>query len=300
MLDTSEIAALIARHAPGEGLRPSRLARVMLIRSSATTEPVHAVYEASLCLVAQGRKQVTVGSRTLVYEPATCLVCAVELPVVGTVVTASPEAPYLSVQLVFDPEVLGELALRMPAPATGASAPEPGAGLVLGRVTQDLLDATTRLLRLLDTPDDIDALAPLIEREILYRLLRGDQGDTMRRIASADSRLARIGHAIAWLKTHYAAPCSVQALADAARMSPSTFHQHFRDVTAMSPLQYRNQLRLQAARNLMLGEGLDAATAGFRVGYESPSQFSREYARCFGAPPSRDVRQLRGDAALAS
>ncbi|WP_101926862.1 MULTISPECIES: AraC family transcriptional regulator [Luteimonas] len=297
MADSSELASLIDRHTRGDGLQPSRLPRVTLIRSAAPTTPVHAVYEASLCLVAQGRKQVVLGDRALVYEPATYLVCAVELPVIGTVVTASEAAPYLSMQLVFDPGLLGELLLQM---GGLADAPDAGPGLVLGRMTPGLLDAATRLLRLLDTPEDIDALAPLAEREILYRLLRGDQAATLRRIASGDSRLARVGHAIAWLKTHYASPCSVRTLADAARMSPSTFHQHFRDVTTMSPLQYRNQLRLQAARSLMLGEGCDAATAGFRVGYESPSQFSRDYARCFGAPPARDVGQLRGAQAPAS
>jgi AraC-like DNA-binding protein len=241
------------------------------------------------------RRAALLGDRAYEYDASKYLVVSLDLPIVGSVIEASPARPYLCFALDIDVAALGELMLeREPAPraalppAIGVSATDPG-----------LLDAVARLLRLLDTPADAPVLAPLAEREILYRLMTGEQAEMMRHIAGADTRLARISRAIAWLKDHYDGPCSVEALADAAGMSPSTFHQHFKAVTTMSPLQYRTQLRLQAARRLMIVDNLDAASAGFRVGYDSPSQFSRDYRRAFGAPPVKDVARLRGDITYA-
>ncbi|MFC3711152.1 AraC family transcriptional regulator N-terminal domain-containing protein [Sphingoaurantiacus capsulatus] len=235
--------------------------------------------------------------RAFDYDASKFLVVSLDLPLIGSVIEASPERPYLCVAVEIDVAALGELMLDRPE----APAPRPGTPPAIGVSTIEpgLLDAVARLLRLLDSPADARVLAPLAEREILYRLLTGEQAEMMRHIAGADTRLSRISRAIAWLKDHYAGPCSVEALAAEAGMSASTFHEHFKATTAMSPLQYRTQLRLQEARRLMVADSLDAASAGFRVGYDSPSQFSRDYRRTFGAPPARDVARLRDSGLLA-
>ncbi|WP_129790726.1 AraC family transcriptional regulator [Sphingosinicella sp. CPCC 101087] len=288
-----DIAGIIARHAPGEGVSSTPIARVDLIRSSRPTKPMPTVYQPSLCLIAQGRKQGVLGDRTFIYEPAHYLIVGLDLPVVGHVIEASEDKPYLCVRLGFDPLALGQLVLDTPAPdARGDSSPS-ALGMSLCAAGPELLDAALRLLRLLDDPAGAPVLAPLAERELLYRLLTGPQGATMRQIATGRSYAARIARAVAWIKRHFDAPFSVERLAGEVGMSPSSLHAHFKAVTAMSPLQYQKQLRLQEARRLMLAESLDAATAGFRVGYDSPSQFSREYRRLFGAPPRSDVSRLR-------
>ncbi|MBP2231762.1 AraC-like DNA-binding protein [Azospirillum agricola] len=248
---------------------------------------------------ATGRKQVMLGERVLFYDAAEYLVVSVDLPVVGQVVEASPERPYLCLRLDLDPAMLGALMMEagldgrdgggLPAGDREAEAPP---GLSLSPVTPELLDAAARLLRLLDAPRDAPVLAPLAEREILYRLLTGAQAAKLRQIAVADSRLQQVNRAIAWIKRNYAAPFSIDAVTAEARMSRSALHQHFKAVTAMSPLQYQKQLRLQEARRQILGRTADAATAGFNVGYDSPSQFSREYRRLFGEPPMRDAARL--------
>ena len=285
-----ELAGLIARHTPADGLHQTPLPRLALVRSSTSTLPQHGTYEPALCIVAQGRKRAMLSDREYLYDPATFLVVSVDLPIIGCVVEARAEEPYLSLRLNLDLPVLTELMLEH----GGAAAP-PGAapGLALSRMTPELLDSALRLMRLLDTPGDMAALAPLAEREILYRLLTGEQGAMMRHIACAESRLSQVSRAIAWIKRNFTRAFSVEQAAAEAGMSPSSFHQHFKAVTTMSPLQYRTQLRLQEARRLMIAEAMDAATAGFRVGYESPSQFSRDYSRIFGAPPARDVGRLR-------
>jgi AraC-like DNA-binding protein len=228
------------------------------------------------------------------YGPEQCLVISVDLPVVGQVIEATPEAPYLCMRLDLDPGKLGALMLEIAEGVTrNQRAERLRLGLSISPVDPPLLDAVVRLARLLEAPNDIPILAPLIEREILYRLLSGEYGDRLRQIATADSRLVSVNRAISWLKQNYAAPFRIETIAREARLSPSALHHSFKSVTAMSPLQYQKQLRLQEARRLMLGQAMDAATAGHQVGYESPSQFSREYSRLFGAPPSRDIARLK-------
>jgi AraC-like DNA-binding protein len=289
MEQIKELAKLVERHAPSDGLHSTLLPRLTLIRYSAATQPHHGLCNPALAVVAQGRKRALLGNQSYVYDPASFLVVSVDLPMVGCVLEASPEEPYLSLKLDLNLPVLSEILLEhgaAPAPATGP-------GLTLSKMTPGLLDSVVRLLRLLDTPGDLPALAPLAEREILYRLLTGEQGHAVRQIACAESRVSQVSRAIAWIKNNYRDRFSIDALAAEAGMSASSLHEHFRAATTMSPLQYQKQLRLQEARQLMLAEALDAATAGFRVGYESPSQFSREYRRLFGAPPASDITRLR-------
>jgi len=291
MLQIEEIADIISRHVTADGLHASALPRVSLVRSCRPTDPAPAVYKPTLCLIAQGRKQVELGGRSYVYDPAKYLAVSVDLPLTGAILEASPERPYLCAVLDIDLSVLSDLMLQHP--------PEPGpepSGLALGvsEVEPGLLDAMLRLIRLLDTPKDAAALAPLAEREILYRLLSGGQAPMIRRIAAAESRLKQVSRAIAWIRDNYARPFSVEDLAAQVGMSPSSFHSHFKAATSLSPLQYRTRLRLQEARRMMVLEVMDAASAGFAVGYESPSQFSRDYSRAFGAPPLADAIRLRG------
>lgn len=286
-----ELAALIDRHAPTDGLHRTPLPRLAIVKSSAATLPQHNVYEPAVCIIAQGSKRLMVGDQVYVYDPASFLVVSVELPVMGCVIEATPEEPYLCLLLNLDLPVLSELLLSHGGEAAPAGAAPPG--IALSRTTPELLDSAVRLLRLLDTPQDIGALAPLAEREILYRLLTGQQGRMMRHVVTAESRLSQISRAIAWIKRNFTGAFSVEQVAAEVGMSPSSFHQHFKAVTSMSPLQYRTQMRLQEARRLMVAEGADAALAGFRVGYESPSQFSRDYKRVFGAPPLRHAAQMR-------
>lgn len=289
MADIHDLAAAMARHVTADGMHTTALPRVGLIRSSAPSMPVHTVYRPTLCVVAQGRKRVMLGQTAFVYDPSMFLVCAVDLPVIGAVIEASEAEPYLCLTLDLDLVALGELALGHPAPQPN----ETSAGLALSPATPGLVDAATRLVQLLDTPADASVLAPLIEREILWRLMTGEQGAMIRRIASAESRLAQIGRAIGWLKDHFADRFAIEEVADIAGMSGSAFYEHFKAATKMTPLQYRNRLRLQEARRLMVVESQDAAAAGFAVGFDSPSQFSRDYAKLFGAPPARDAALLR-------
>lgn len=292
MAQIDEIADIIVRHAPGDGMHASALPRLSLVRSCIPTESVPAVYKPSLCIIAQGSKRVELGGRGYVYDPAKYLAVSVDLPLVGSILEASPERPYLCLALDIDLAVLSDLMLQQPPEPMS---PEPmGPALGVSEVEPGLLDAALRLARLLDTPEDARVLAPLAEREILYRLLSGAQAPMIRRIAAADSRLKQVSRAIAWLRENYAQPVSVERLAAEVGMSPSSFHSHFKAATTMSPLQYRTRVRLQEARRIMVVEAMDAASAGFAVGYESPSQFSRDYSRLFGAPPLKDARRLRG------
>jgi AraC-like DNA-binding protein len=294
----ARLTDILARHAPEDGTFDTPLAGVSLLRASTPTMPMPVVYEPTLCLVAQGRKQAVLGAATYVYDAANYLVASVDLPVMGAVIEASAAEPYLCLRLDLDMTVLSDLALRHPSADT---LPEDGPGLSLNRTPPALLDAAVRLAALLDTPADADALAPLVTREILYRLLTGPGNRVVRQLARADSRLNAIARAIAWLRAHYAQGCRIDDMADIARMSRSTFHARFKAVTSMSPLEFRTQLRMQEARRLMVAEGLDAASAGYRVGYESPSQFSRDYRRLFGAPPRADIERLHAapEAAVA-
>jgi AraC-like DNA-binding protein len=291
--ELAKLASAIERRTTADGGYETAVPALRLSRFSAPSDLNALVYEPCLCVVAQGAKEVFLADEAYRLDPAQSLLVSVDLPVAARVVEASPGRPYLAVRLALDPAVVGEfLADGTAAPPLGP----PARGLAVTPAEPPLLDAVGRLVALLDSPRDVEPLAPLVLREITYRVLTGPQGSRLRQIASAGAPAQRIARAIRWLKDHFADPLRIDSLARHVRMSPSALHLHFKGVTAMSPLQYQKRLRLQEARRLMLGEGIDAAEASFRVGYESPSQFSREYRRMFGAPPRRDVAALRLEA----
>ncbi len=281
----------IARLTEQGELHTTAIPGLSLFRREEPTEPISGMYQPSICMVAQGAKRVQLGDDTYVYDAQHYLITSVHLPTVVQIVEASPEKPYLGLRLTFNLAELAQLMAdsQLPPPRSQQSS----RGMATGEVTLPLLGAFQRLLDLLDVHEDIPILAPVIQREIIYRLLVGDQGARLRQIAVAGSQSYQIARAIEWLKGNFAQPLRIDDLATQANMSTSTFHHHFRALTAMSPLQYQKTLRLNEARRLMLTERLDAANAAFQVGYESPSQFSREYNRLFGAPPLRDITSLR-------
>lgn len=276
----------VVRHA--DGIRPdSLIPRVGLGIARRPTATIAAQYQPMVCLILQGAKEVTIGDRVLRYDPASYLATSLELPAAGRIVEATPDRPYVAVSLTLRHDLLVEVLSSLPA------APERAvAGFAVTPVTEDLLGSWDSLLALLDAPEDVPVLAPLREREVLYRLLKGPQGDLLRQIARHDSRLSQVRRAVGWIQAHFREPLSVDALARIAGMSVPAFHRNFKAATAMSPLQFQKTLRLQAARQLMAANAA-ASRAAYAVGYESASQFSREYARMFGAPPSRDAAALR-------
>jgi len=255
-----------------------------LFRREARTDLVSGTYEPSICLVAQGAKRVLLGEDTYVYDPRHYLITSVHLPTMVQIIEASPEKPYLGLRLTFDLHEVARLMVDSNLPVSREQ--QMRRGMATGEVTPELLDAFRRLVELLDQEQHIPVLAPVIQREIIYRLLLGAQGARLRQIATAGSHGHQLAQAIEWLKSHFAEALRVDDLAARAQMSA-------RSMTAMSPVQFQKKLRLQEARRLMLVEQRDAASAAFQVGYESPSQFSREYKRQFGAPPQRDVESLR-------
>ena len=265
---------------------------VRLRRASSPTELGHGTSHPSFCVIAQGSKDVRLGDRDYRYDPAHYLVATAALPIASRIAEASEERPYLGLVLTLDPVLVGSVMVELgrPAPRPNAAA----TAIAVSPLDDGLLNAVVRLVRLLDTPADARFLAPLIKREIVYRLLVGPQGDRIRQVASLGGETNRITRAIEQLRTDFDRPLRIEDLARNLGMSVSGFHHHFKEVTAMSPLQFQKQLRLQEARRLMLGEQLDATTAGFRVGYDDTSHFSREYKRLFGNPPMRDVERLRG------
>lgn len=291
MKRADELKALMLANTAGDGAFTTDVPRLTLIRSSAPSGPLHVLYEPALCLVVQGAKQVFLSRDVYTYDADRYLIVSVDLPVVSQVVEASAAAPYLCLRLDLNLQVLNELALELGLTGPGSDAPR--AGLRLAALSGDLKDAACRLVDLLSTPRDIPFLAPLVEREILFRLLLGDGSSLMRQIAFSESHISKVNKAIASLKRDFRRPLRVDQLASKANMSASTFHLHFKNVTGMSPLQYQKLLRLQEARRLLLGLSLEVASVGFAVGYESASQFSREYAGLFGEPPVRDIARLR-------
>jgi AraC-like DNA-binding protein len=296
-MDTlAEIAEVIGRHVSEDGFHATPVERLSLVRSSTPTMPMPHIYRPQLCLVAQGHKQVALGDRVFSYAPGRYGIVTYDLPVTGHVVEATPAKPYLCLVLDFDPVILGDLTLRVPPP-TGT--PPPAIGKTVSDASSTLLQAALRLLRLLDEPAAVPVLGPLAEREILYRLLTGPDGAKVRHVTSSQGRIAQVGRAIARIRQSFRERLSIERLADEVGMSASSLHEHFRAVTAMTPLQFQKQLRLQDARSLMLVQNIDATTAAFLVGYESPSQFSREYRRHFGEPPARDIARLRASPGLA-
>ncbi|PWB33343.1 AraC family transcriptional regulator CmrA [Pseudomonas sp. SDI] len=286
-----ELAELIQRHGVGTSGVPSAIADLFLVRYEQSVRSMPALTQPALCILAQGSKEVTLGEETYLYDPLHYMVVSVAMPISGVLLEASPENPSLGIRLDIDPAEINSL-IAETGPMGVPSLPS-GRGLYVERLDTHLLDALLRLIRLLDAPKDIPVLAPLIRREILYRLLRGPQGSRLYEIAMANTQTHRVCQAIQWLNDYFHKPLRIEDLAREVNLSASTLHHRFKAVTSMSPLQYQKQLRLQEARRLMLNDGLEASVAGYRVGYESPSQFSREYSRLYGAPPLRDMARLR-------
>jgi AraC-like DNA-binding protein len=286
-----ELSARVARLAPFDGIHQSALPSLALIRGSVPTVCMPVVFQPCLAIVVQGRKRAVLNDEVFHYDALNYLVVSVTLHGMGQVLEASPEHPYLSLRLNLDLEEIARLVLQL-----GDRGPSPASedrGLFVARLDEPLLDAVLRMVKLLDTPEDIDVLAPVVQREIYYRMLRGDLGSRLVDLAQSEGGNHRVVRAIEWLKQHYSAPLRIEDLADAVHLSPSALHHRFKSVTAMSPLQYQKHLRLHEARRLMFADGIECAAAGHRVGYESASQFSREYRRLFGAPPRTEIARLR-------
>ncbi len=289
MNQLNTLSRLLERHSGVDGRHSTAIAGLKVVRLSAPTLPAAVMYEPSLCVVAQGAKHVMFGREGYRYDAAKYLLVSADVPATAQVVTATARAPYLGLSLDLEPLEVGELVAQLgpeehPAQrALGVSALDPA-----------LLASVVRLVELLESSRDAALLSPLVRREVTYRVLVGPQSPRLRQFVAGNTHGQRITQVMKWLKAHHAEPMSVEGLAKKAAMSPSALYLHFRQVTGLSPLQYQKRLRLQEARRLMLGEALDAAEASFRVGYESPSHFSREYRRLFGAPPRRDIEALRG------
>jgi len=290
-IGVAALAERIARWTENGELHATAIPDLSLFRRNEPTEPISGMYEPSICLAVQGAKRVILGEDTYVYDAHHYLITSVHLPTIVQIIEASPEKPYLGLRLKLDLREISQLMVdsNLPQPRPQQSS----RGMATGEMTLPIIRAFQRLIDLLAEKQDIPILAPNIQREIIYRLLVGDQGERLRQIASAGSQSQQIARAIEWLKGNYSEQLSIDDLAAQASMSNSTFHHHFRSMTALSPLQFQKQLRLQEARRLMLTERMDAANAAFQVGYESPSQFNREYNRQFGAPPLRDITKLR-------
>ncbi len=271
-------------------LHETAIPGLSLFRRDEPTPMINSMYEPSICMVAQGSKRVVLGEDVYVYDSQNYLISSMNLPTVVQIIEASPDRPYLGLKLELNLREVTQLMVdsHLPPPRTQQS----GRGMATGKVTLPLITAIQRLIDLLAEEKDIPILAPLIQREIIYRLLVGDQGMRLRQIASTGSQGHQIARAIDWLKDNFASPLRIDELARQVNMSTSTLHHHFRALTAMSPLQYQKWLRLNEARRLMLTEHLNASVAAFQVGYESPSQFTREYGRLFGASPLRDISNL--------
>jgi len=266
--------------------------RVAMVQGKIPEHMLAAVYEPMINLILQGSKTMTVGDRTLRYDPATYFVMSIELPAVGAVHPAESGEPYLAVSLTLDPIVLTTLLTDLPKPA---GRPENEPGFSVAAVTPELMDAWVRMLRLMGDPEAITALAPAYEREILFRVLQGPHGWMLREIAAPDTAMARVNLAIQWIRRDFAEPIRVESLAQRAAMSVSAFHRHFKAVTTLSPLQYQKRVRLLQARMLMVASAKSVTAAAFEVGYESPTQFSRDYARVFGLPPAKDAGRILGE-----
>ena len=297
MHELARLRQSITRHA-GDGLTGTALPGISVVCSPTTSEPLCGIAEPTLAVVAQGVKETTLNGRTFTYGAGQFLVVSVDLPVTGNVTTASAQEPFLAFVLELRPQVIAALLLETASAATaGPAAPDDlPAGIAVSDASPALLDAIARLLELLDAPDDAAALAASVEREVLWRLVSGPQGPTVRQIGLADSRLTHLARAIRWIRGHYNETLRVEELASLATMSVSSFHRQFRAITSMTPIQFQKEIRLHEARARLLADPRNVTGIGFAVGYDSPSQFSREYRRMFGVSPSRDARALRDPA----
>jgi AraC-like DNA-binding protein len=293
----TELAKKISNSLGDSGERATEVPGLMLYRRTAPTVPNPSTYEPSLLVIAQGRIRVDLGKASYVFGQSKFLLTSLELPAVSQVITASKEAPYLAFFLKLDMSTVRDILNTEEVHTTEKSS---GAcGMDIGKTTVELVNSCSRMMDLLDAPRDISFFGKLIQREIIYRLLQGSQGARLRAIATSETKCHRTAKAVAWLRSNYEKPLRVEHLATITGMSRSTLHHHFRALTAMSPLRFQKQLRLQAARQRMLTGGLDAASAAFEVGYESPSQFNREYRRFFGQPPIRDIKALQAGKVVA-
>ncbi|MDQ0230186.1 AraC family transcriptional regulator [Metabacillus malikii] len=290
MNQSNELVELIERLAKTDGTHETEIPGLRFIKTSQTSEPIHTVYEPSLCVIAQGSKVVMLGEESYQYDSASYLTASVHLPITGQVIKASQEEPYLSVHIPLDMRQMFEV---LQSAKQTKSTHTSGRGLEITPISDSLLEAILRLIKLLDTPEDIPVLAASVQREIIYRLFQNDHNYTLRRVALVGSQSQRIAKVIEQLNNDFTKALKVEELAKEANMSPSSFYSYFKKVTGMSPIQYQKQLRLQEARRLLLTENLEAAEAAFQVGYESPSHFSREYSRKFGQSPIRDIQKLR-------
>lgn len=279
-----ELRGIVMR--AGDGWATSGLPRVAMVKGEGCSDQV---YEPMLHLVLQGTKSLSIGDQILRFEPATYFLVPVDVPAIGQVRSERPGSPYLALSLTLDPAVIAAMLVDL----GGSCAVRGDPGFSVSLATPELIEAWLRMMRLVARPDEVAILAPMIEREILFRVLQGPQGDTLRQIACSGSRLSQVRRAIDWIRTHYTEPFRVEPLAVMTGMSVAAFYRHFRAITAMTPIQYQKRLRLLKARRLLLFEPRDAAAIAFSVGYESASQFSREYTRMFGMPPVRDVARFK-------
>ncbi|MEB4783295.1 AraC family transcriptional regulator [Paenibacillus jamilae] len=286
-----ELTSLIERHSLQNSSRETAIPSLFFYQHSSKTEPVYRVYKPSFCFVVQGLKEILLAQENFKYGPSDYLIASMNLPVIGQIIKASPGSTYLSLKLEFTHnqilEVLNDSKIQVKLKENAKRA------LFVGRMVPSIQDAVLRLARLLDTPEEIPFLAPLYTKEILYRLLQGPYGAELAQIAVEGSSTYRIREAIDYIVQHWDQSFRIEDLAEAASMSISSFHRHFKEVTSMSPIQFQKQLRLQEARRILLAESADAADVAYRIGYESSSQFNREYSRMFGAPPRADIKRLR-------
>lgn len=286
-----DMAKLIERYTDGDGVQNTAIPSLSFIRKSDVNEPSYGIYNPSLCIIVQGKKEVLLAKERFTYSPIDYLIATVDLPVTAQVTEASSDFPYLALKLEFTPSQIAEVSRG--SKIKNDSAEHTKRAMFVSRLEFPLLDAVTRLAYLLDNSKDIPALAPLFIKEILYRVLQGPHGDTLEQIAIEGSHSCKIRNVIEHIRSNYDKPFRIEELAKIAHVSVSSLYRHFNDVTAMSPIQFQKQLRLQNARSMLLSTSLDASDAAFRVGYESPSQFSREYSRMFGLPPIEDIKRIR-------
>ncbi|HCE4630088.1 TPA: AraC family transcriptional regulator [Vibrio parahaemolyticus] len=288
---TQKLAKLIVRWTGNANQYDTPISGLRFSRWTTPTPPTSYTHNPSICLIAQGRKRVLLGEESFIYDANHFLISSVDLPIIANIIEASEEQPYLGLIMELDLTEISQLIVDSELAFTQAK--EAQKGIAVGELSESLLDAFVRLAELLDEGQNIKILAPIIKREIFYRLLMSEQGTRLHQIVTAGSHSHQIAKAIDWLKNNFVKPLSVGDLASYTGMSKSSFYTHFRSMTSMTPLQFQKKLRLSEARRLMLTENLDAMAATFKVGYESPSQFSREYSRLFGAPPSKDIKSLR-------
>lgn len=288
-----EFTQILKRFTNEDGKHRTDIQSLFVTRFSNITGPHYSVHNPSLCIIAQGLKQLTLAQDTFTYGPTEYLLSSVDLPISGQIIEASADAPYLAIKLEFTPSEILEVLHNSQIEIIRKEKAK--RGLTVNQLEGSLLDAVIRFVRLLEEPKDIPVLAPLIKKEIIYRLLQGKQGAILKEMAIEESATSQISDAIKYIMNNFHHSFRIEDLAEIANLSVSSFHRQFKDVTAMSPIQFQKQLRLQEARRLLLTESTDATDAAFRVGYESPSQFSREYSRMFGLPPKEDIKFLRNE-----